>query len=61
MFLAIRVLFKVYSTAIANKNDEIKTKSQLTATATKPHRDRKIRQFNNDQHSIDLDTYIEFI
>ena len=32
------------------KNDEIKTKSQFTVTATEPHRNRKFRQFNNDQY-----------
>ena len=40
----------MYNVLIHRKNDEIKTKSQFTATATEPHRNRKIRQFNNDQY-----------
>ena len=36
-----------YSIAI---NDEIKTKSQFTATATEPPPNRKFPQFNNDQY-----------
>ena len=32
------------------KNDELKTKSQFTATAPKPHRNHNFRQFNKDQY-----------
>ena len=35
------------------KNDEIKTKSQFTETATEPHRNR-FRKFNNDQYCVRL-------
>ena len=37
----------MYNVLKHRKNDEIKTKSQLTATATEPNRNRK---FNNDQY-----------
>ena len=40
----------MYNVLKYRKNDEIKTKSQFTATATEPHRNRKFRQFNNDQY-----------
>ena len=41
----LQTMYKVLKYA---KNDEIKTKNQITSTATEPHRNRKFRQFNKD-------------
>ena len=40
----------MYNVLKHRKNDEIKTKSKFTATALKPHRNRKVRQFKKDQY-----------
>ena len=42
----LQTMYKEYR----KKHDEIKTKYQITATATEPHRNRKFRQFNKDQY-----------
>ena len=42
----------MYNVLKYRKNDEIKTKSKFNVTATEPHRNRKFRQFNNEQYCI---------
>jgi len=40
----------MYNVLKHRKTYEIRQKSQFTATATEPHRNRKFRQFDKDQH-----------
>ena len=50
-YIGVSPGFKLCTTFLnIAKHDEIMTRIQFTGTITQPHRNRKFRQFNNDQY-----------